>query len=157
MSEPPPVEDPRPDEPESPDETGPEPDDGPLGEVEDAARAALARARASISAVTAIGNGRFALEIPLTTAPERLIPELVAAGAQLVSLNPIRATLEDYFVATVQSVRDERDRDRRGGLADRARWSSPVFRPARAAGAWPTSSVMKNLPSRSSTPMPIPP
>ena len=81
---------------------------------------ALARARASISAVTAIGNGRFALEIPLTTAPERLIPELVAAGAQLVSLNPIRATLEDYFVATVQSVRDERDGDRRGGLADRA-------------------------------------
>lgn len=50
MSEPPPAEDPRPDEPESPDETGPEPDDGPLGEVEDAARAALARARANAAA-----------------------------------------------------------------------------------------------------------
>jgi ABC-2 type transport system ATP-binding protein len=81
---------------------------------------ALARARASISAVTPIGNGRFALEIPLTTAPERLIPELVASGAQLVSLNPIRATLEDYFVAKVQSVRDEREADRTSGLTDRA-------------------------------------
>ena len=80
---------------------------------------ALARARASISTVTPLGNGRFALEIPLTTAPERLIPELVATGAQLVSLNPIRATLEDYFVAKVQSVPDERDTDRRG-FADRA-------------------------------------
>jgi hypothetical protein len=66
-----------------------------------------------------LGNGRFALEIPLTTAPERLIPELVAAGAQLVSLNPIRATLEDYFVAKVQGVRDDRDADR-GEVARRA-------------------------------------
>jgi ABC-2 type transport system ATP-binding protein len=80
---------------------------------------ALARARSSFSSVTPLGNGRFALEIPLTTAPERLIPELVAAGAQLVSLNPIRATLEDYFVAKVQSAHDDRDADR-GELARRA-------------------------------------
>jgi ABC-2 type transport system ATP-binding protein len=71
----------------------------------------LARVRQSVTSTTPIGNGRFALELPLTTAPERLIPELVAAGAQLVSLNPIRATLEDFFIAQVQSAGDGRSSD----------------------------------------------
>ena len=35
--------------------------------------------------------------------PDRVLQELTAAGAQLVSLNPIRQTLEDFFVQQVTS------------------------------------------------------
>jgi ABC-2 type transport system ATP-binding protein len=48
-----------------------------------------------------IGEGRFSLELPLDTPPERMVAELTAAGARLVSLNPIRDTLEDFFVQRV--------------------------------------------------------
>ena len=41
------------------------------------------------------------LEMPLEPPPEQLLGELTAAGAQLVSLNPIRQTLEDFFVEQV--------------------------------------------------------
>ena len=57
---------------------------------------------------TRIGDDRYMLELPLDPAPERLLSELTAAGAQLVSLNPMRQTLEDFFVAqvTAAEVRD---------------------------------------------------
>ena len=48
-----------------------------------------------------IGPGRYQLELPADNPPERVLAELTAAGAQLVSLNPIRATLEDFFVEQV--------------------------------------------------------
>ena len=44
------------------------------------------------------------LELPLEPPPERLLAELTAAGAQLVSLNPVRQTLEDFFVAQVTAA-----------------------------------------------------
>ena len=50
----------------------------------------------------AIGGGRYQLELPLETPPERLLADVVAAGGRLVSLNPIRETLEDLFVERVQ-------------------------------------------------------
>jgi ABC-2 type transport system ATP-binding protein len=56
-----------------------------------------------LTRATAIGAGRFALELPLDPPPERLLVELTAAGARLVSLNPIRDTLEDLFVEKVQA------------------------------------------------------
>jgi ABC-2 type transport system ATP-binding protein len=69
--------------------------------VSDAAVAALgARVRRS----TRIGDGRYMLELPLEPPPERLLAELTAAGAQLVSLNPVRQTLEDFFVAQVTAA-----------------------------------------------------
>jgi ABC-2 type transport system ATP-binding protein len=68
--------------------------------------AALTDVRPKLSAAVPIGAGRFALELPLHTAPERIIPELVAAGAQVVSLNPLRATLEDFFIAQVRAADD---------------------------------------------------
>jgi hypothetical protein len=34
-------------------------------------------------------------------APERVLAELTASGATLVSLNPLRETLEEYFVGQV--------------------------------------------------------
>jgi ABC-2 type transport system ATP-binding protein len=68
--------------------------------VSDAAVGALApRLRRSVR----IGEGRHLLELPLDPPPEQLLGELTAAGARLVSLNAIRQTLEDFFVAQVTS------------------------------------------------------
>ena len=60
-----------------------------------------ARVRSAVS----IGGGRFQLELPQETPPEQLLGDIVAAGGRLVSLNPIRETLEDIFV---ESVRERR-------------------------------------------------
>ena len=69
--------------------------------VGDAAIAALgARVRRAVR----IGEGRYMLELPLDPGPERLLADLTGAGAQLVSLNPIRQTLEDFFVAQVSTA-----------------------------------------------------
>jgi ABC-2 type transport system ATP-binding protein len=54
-----------------------------------------------VRSVVRIGEGRYQLELPLEPSPARLLGELTAAGAALVSLNPIRDTLEDYFVEQV--------------------------------------------------------
>jgi ABC-2 type transport system ATP-binding protein len=51
--------------------------------------------------VTEISEGRYTIELPLEPPPDRLLADLAAAGAQLVSLNPIRDTLEDFFVRQV--------------------------------------------------------
>ncbi|MBI2828153.1 MAG: ABC transporter ATP-binding protein [Acidobacteria bacterium] len=64
---------------------------------------------------TPLGAQRYALELPLSAAPDRLVTNLVAHGAQLVSLNPIRETLEDFFV-------------RQTGAAPRDRGLEPVAR-----------------------------
>jgi ABC-2 type transport system ATP-binding protein len=54
--------------------------------------------------IVRIAEGRYALELPLESQPDRLLAELTAAGATLVSLNPIRDTLEDYFVEKVTNA-----------------------------------------------------
>ncbi|HVC18448.1 MAG TPA: ABC transporter ATP-binding protein [Vicinamibacterales bacterium] len=59
------------------------------------------RVRDRLLGATRIGDGRYALELPLESAPDRLVAELSAAGAELVSLNPVRDTLEDFFVEQV--------------------------------------------------------
>jgi ABC-2 type transport system ATP-binding protein len=51
--------------------------------------------------ITPISDARYALELPLETAPERLLDELIRNGAKLVSLTPMRQTLEDFFVERV--------------------------------------------------------
>ena len=48
-----------------------------------------------------IGEGRYMLELPLDPPPERLLADVTAGGAHLVALNPIRETLEDFFVEQV--------------------------------------------------------
>ena len=48
-----------------------------------------------------IGEGRYLFELALDPPPERLLQEVTASGAHLVSLNPIRETLEDFFVQQV--------------------------------------------------------
>ena len=63
--------------------------------------AALDRVRPTATRVTDIGGGRYTLELPLSLSPERFIPELAAAGATVVSMNPVRDTLEDFFMQRI--------------------------------------------------------
>jgi ABC-2 type transport system ATP-binding protein len=72
--------------------------------VADVDPALLARMGAQLSKVTEIGFGRYALELPGSNAPDRLIAELTATGGKLVSLNPIRETLEDFFMKHVEAA-----------------------------------------------------
>ena len=53
---------------------------------------------------TRITDDRFALDVPPGANPEQLAAELVSSGITLVSLNPVRDTLEDYFMKHVAST-----------------------------------------------------
>ena len=63
--------------------------------------ATLRRLEPRARRVVRISDGRFSFELPLDSLPERVLTELTAGGASLVSLNPIRDTLEDVFVQQV--------------------------------------------------------
>jgi ABC-2 type transport system ATP-binding protein len=71
--------------------------------VSDVPDALVAMLQSRARRVVRISEGRHALELPLDPPPERLVAELGAAGAKLVSLNPLRETLEDFFVQQVTS------------------------------------------------------
>jgi ABC-2 type transport system ATP-binding protein len=64
----------------------------------------LERVRPITTRVTEIGPGRYALELSLSKPPDQILSELVAAGASVVSLNPLRGTLEDFFVQRVREM-----------------------------------------------------
>ena len=51
--------------------------------------------------LTKISEGRYTVELPLEPPPDRIVSEIAAAGATVVSLNPLRKTLEDIFVQQV--------------------------------------------------------
>jgi ABC-2 type transport system ATP-binding protein len=51
---------------------------------------------------TRIGEGRYAFELPAGIPPEPVIADLSASGATLVSVTPLKTTLEDVFVESVQ-------------------------------------------------------
>jgi ABC-2 type transport system ATP-binding protein len=70
--------------------------------------------------VTRIGDDRFTFDLPVEPAPDRFIAELSAAGATLLSVNPLRDTLEDFFVKQVTAP-DVRAHDRGLGAAAKAR------------------------------------
>jgi len=63
--------------------------------------AMLARLTPVAHRTTEISAGRYALELSLDHPPERVLADVAAMGADLVSLNPIRDTLEDFFVRRV--------------------------------------------------------
>jgi ABC-2 type transport system ATP-binding protein len=54
--------------------------------------------------LTRVAEHRYSMELPLDPPPERLLAELAAQGATLVSLNPVRDTLEEYFVQQVSTA-----------------------------------------------------
>ena len=63
----------------------------------------VASLKSRVTRAGRISDGRYLLDLPLEPAPELLLGELTTAGAHLVSLNPIRQTLEDFFVQQVTS------------------------------------------------------
>jgi hypothetical protein len=63
----------------------------------DAAAALADRVRRT----TRISEGRYAFEVAPDQEPERLAADLRSKGGRLISLNPVRTTLEDYFVQQV--------------------------------------------------------
>ena len=56
------------------------------------------RLRARVQRLASIAGDRYRLEIGGDARPEPLIAELAAAGATLISVAPVRTTLEDVFV-----------------------------------------------------------
>jgi ABC-2 type transport system ATP-binding protein len=52
--------------------------------------------------IVRISEGRYSIELPADTHPDRLFVDLSAAGATVVSFNPVRETLEDFFVKEVE-------------------------------------------------------
>jgi ABC-2 type transport system ATP-binding protein len=55
----------------------------------------------AVRKVTRISEGRYTIELAPEAEPERLVGELRSRGGRFVSLNPVRTTLEDYFVQQV--------------------------------------------------------
>ena len=66
--------------------------------------AALDRLRARARRILPIAGDRYVIELPPDGRPEELLRELTAAGATMISLNPLRETLEDVFVRRVAAV-----------------------------------------------------
>ena len=59
------------------------------------------RLAARVQRVTCIATGRYSFEIRADARPEPLVAELAASGAAVVSLAPLRTSLEDVFMARV--------------------------------------------------------
>jgi ABC-2 type transport system ATP-binding protein len=76
--------------------------------VSGVSRDVAARVGADASSVTSVGDDRHVLELPLTSSPERVLSALVCQGASLVSLTPMRDTLEDFFVQRVATASADR-------------------------------------------------
>jgi ABC-2 type transport system ATP-binding protein len=74
----------------------------------------LARITGQLQKTTEISPQRYALELALQVAPERMLADLTATGARLVSLNPIRDTLEDFFVRRVAEIGEGARASRKG-------------------------------------------
>jgi ABC-2 type transport system ATP-binding protein len=66
--------------------------------------------------VVRISEERYTVELPLDPPPQRIVADLTAAGATLVSLNPLRETLEDFFVEQVTSPSAQVDRFAAGAV-----------------------------------------
>lgn len=71
--------------------------------VVDASAEAIARARGRVRVVTPMHDDRYALDLA-PEAPEATLQQLAADGVRVVSLNPVRRTLEDFFVQHVAAT-----------------------------------------------------
>ena len=69
---------------------------------------ALDRLRPRITRMTALDEGRSVLELPKDAPTAAIVADLAAAGANLVSLNPLHATLEELFVRQVGATESAR-------------------------------------------------
>jgi ABC-2 type transport system ATP-binding protein len=57
---------------------------------------------------TPIGADRHQILLPASVSPDEAIARMAAAGGRLVSLNPVRDTLEDFFLAQVRQSEGRR-------------------------------------------------
>jgi ABC-2 type transport system ATP-binding protein len=57
-----------------------------------------------VTSITPLAEGRYTIELPANQPPATVLHDLSAAGVNIVSLNPIRTTLEDYFVSLVRGA-----------------------------------------------------
>jgi ABC-2 type transport system ATP-binding protein len=69
--------------------------------VSDAMHAQLAP---RVHAMRALSDGRYTMQLGVDQHPDRLMSEITAGGARVESLNPLRDTLEDYFVQQVRAA-----------------------------------------------------
>ena len=67
-----------------------------------------ATASGQVERVTPLGGQRYALALPLSVAPDRVVADLVSQGAELVSVNPVHETLEDFYVRQIGAVQHDR-------------------------------------------------
>ena len=65
---------------------------------------AKAKLQGLVTSMTPLTNQRYTIELPAAEPPARVIQLLSAQGVHVVSLNPIRTTLEDYFVSMVSAA-----------------------------------------------------
>ncbi|HXE79679.1 MAG TPA: ABC transporter ATP-binding protein [Vicinamibacterales bacterium] len=68
------------------------------------ARDVLDRFGPRLTKITSISDGRYVLHLPADQQPAGLVGDLAAAGASIVSLNPVHTTLEEIFVSKVQAA-----------------------------------------------------
>jgi len=62
------------------------------------------QAAGQLERVLEIGADRYSVTVPASSSPEAVLPALLARGAHLVSVNPVRDTLEDLFVRKVAEL-----------------------------------------------------
>jgi ABC-2 type transport system ATP-binding protein len=74
-----------------------------VADLQDGAAQAL---RSKALRITRLGGNLHELQLPPEVSPERLIADLAPTGARLVSINPLRQSLEDVFVAHVSGAAD---------------------------------------------------
>ena len=69
----------------------------------------LARAEGRFLRATPVAERRYTFELPKDARPEPFVSEMAAAGAQLLSVNPLHTTLEEVFVQQVQKTASARE------------------------------------------------
>ena len=62
------------------------------------------QSRGAVTRASRLGGSRYALEIAVASPPEHLLPELAGQGVKIVSLQPLRDSLEDLFVREVANA-----------------------------------------------------
>ena len=72
--------------------------------VSDVPGAMLESLTGRVRKVTRIAGDRYAIEMAADARPDQMLAEITAAGGVLISLNPLRETLEDFFVRRVAQV-----------------------------------------------------
>jgi len=91
--------------------------------VEGLAPESLARLGAGVVRAERIADGQYAIEFTADRQPADIVAVIGEAGGRLLSLSPVRETLEDFFVKQVQDANWDRlgPAARRPSLLDRGR------------------------------------